>query len=202
LGFPGRSGIFGTRPPAWRGAAGPLQLVQAVAWAGGSDVAAAGPEPLQSAGAAIHASVRRERKADRVVVYKADRSLLLLRGKQVLRAYRVALGASPDGPKVSYGDGRTPEGAYLLDWRKEDSEFYRALHISYPNAADRERARALGLAPGGGIMIHGLPNHMAGIEQRSHASGDWTNGCIAVTNREMDEIWTLVSDGTPIEIRP
>jgi murein L,D-transpeptidase YafK len=162
----------------------------------------ADPEPLARPEAGMRPAVRSPRKADRVLVYKADRSLLLMRGKQVLRAYRVALGSVPDGAKISHGDGRTPEGDYILDWRKEGSQFYRAIHISYPNAADRDRAGALGLSPGGGIMIHGLPNHMVGIEQRSHASGDWTNGCIAVTNREMDEIWALVADGTPIEIRP
>jgi murein L,D-transpeptidase YafK len=136
-----------------------------------------------------------------VLVYKADRTLLILHGSRVLRAYRVALGAVPDGPKRSHGDRRTPEGAYVLDWRTAQSRFYRAIHISYPNLRDRVRAAALGLAPGGGIMIHGLPLHLAAVGPQ-HASGDWTNGCIAVTNREMDEIWKLVPDGTPIEIRP
>jgi murein L,D-transpeptidase YafK len=191
-------GFSGTGPRAWRGAIGPLLLAAALASLGH----ASPPEPAAPVRAVVRPASRTEGKADRVVVYKADRSLLLLRGERVLRAYRVALGSAPDGPKRSHGDGRTPEGEYVLDWRTDRSQFYRAIHISYPSSADRQRAVALGRSPGGGIMIHGLPNRMAAAPQRSHASGDWTNGCIAVTNREMDEIWDLVVDGTPIEIRP
>lgn len=132
---------------------------------------------------------------------KSERALLLFDGEVVLVSYEVALGSSPVGAKERAGDGRTPEGAYLLDWRSEESDFHRAIHVSYPNARDRARARALGVSPGGGILIHGLPN---GLEEigADHRSGDWTDGCIALTNEEMDQIWELIPDGTPIEIAP
>jgi len=118
-----------------------------------------------------------------------------------LKEYRVALGFSPVGPKQHEGDGRTPEGNYKIDFHKSDSAFHRALHISYPDAVDTARAAEAGVAPGGDIMIHGLPNGFsaAGLTHRLH---DWTAGCIAVTDSEIDEIWASVSDGTPIEIRP
>jgi murein L,D-transpeptidase YafK len=140
-------------------------------------------------------------KADFVLVLKKPRRLLLLRGDRVLRDYEVALGKSPDGPKRHYLDGRTPEGRYAIDGRVEDSEFHRALHISYPNASDREFALRAGVAAGDGVMIHGLPNGKRWVGE-THRGYDWTNGCIAVTDDEMDEIWELVDDGTPIEIRP
>jgi murein L,D-transpeptidase YafK len=127
--------------------------------------------------------------------------MLLLRGAEVLREYKIALGGRPRGPKRARGDGRTPEGEYILDGRNETSAYYRALHISYPNEFDRRRAEELGVHPGGEIMIHGLPNGEGWIGE-AHAGLDWTRGCIAVTNPEMDEIWELVDDGTPIEIRP
>lgn len=140
-------------------------------------------------------------KADRVLVLKGERELQLLAGTRVLRSYRVALGSSPEGPKRRQGDGRTPEGHFVLDWRNPDSSFHRSINISYPGPADRARASALGIDPGGDIMIHGLPNGRGWIGA-DHASLDWTEGCIAVTNDEMDEIWAMVDDGTPIEIRP
>ena len=120
---------------------------------------------------------------------------MLLHGESVVRSYRIALGAVPSGHKEREGDGRTPEGVYVIDRRNPKSAYHLSLHISYPNEADRERARALGVDPGGDIMIHGMPN---GGEARS---GDWTRGCIAVTNAEIEEIWELVADGTVIEIR-
>ena len=134
-------------------------------------------------------------------VLKAERRLLLFRGEQLLAAYRIALGSQPEGPKEHRGDGRTPEGRYVLDWRDSKSEFHRGIHISYPNAQDRARAAAAGVSPGGGIMIHGLPNGLGEIGA-DHAASDWTRGCIAVTNEEMDEIWQAVPNGTPIEILP
>ncbi len=140
-------------------------------------------------------------QVDRVLVLKSERELRLLAGGQTLRAYPVALGSAPDGPKRQIGDGRTPEGLYVLDWRNPDSRFYRSIHISYPGPADRERARQLGVDPGGAIMIHGLPNGKGWIGPE-HTRFDWTDGCIAVTNAEMDEIWAMVADGTPIEILP
>ena len=132
---------------------------------------------------------------------KAERRLLLFRGEQLLAAYRVALGSQPEGAKERRGDGRTPEGRYVLDWRHDASKFHRQIHISYPSPRDRSRAAAAGVSPGGGIMIHGLPNGLGDIGA-DHAAGDWTNGCIAVTNQEMDEIWQAAPDGTPIEILP
>ena len=140
-------------------------------------------------------------KADRVVVLKGERKLVLMRGKQVLRVYRVALGRNATGHKIKAGDNRTPEGDYVLDSRLKDSQFYRALHISYPNWYDRSRAEFLGVPPGGAIMIHGLPNDVP-RDFVGHPRIDWTNGCIAVTNREMDEIWAMVEDGTAINIYP
>jgi murein L,D-transpeptidase YafK len=132
-------------------------------------------------------------KADRVVVRKSTRAMLLLRGQSVLRMYRVALGREPVGHKEREGDGRTPEGRYVIDRRNPKSRYHLALHISYPNPEDAVRAAAAGVSPGGDIMIYGLKDG----EQRE---GDWTQGCIAVTDPEMDEIWSLVGDGTEIWI--
>jgi murein L,D-transpeptidase YafK len=140
-------------------------------------------------------------KADKVVVIKGKRSLLLLKNGEVLKSYQVALGGNPVGPKTRQGDKRTPEGTYYLDRRNPHSKFYRSMHISYPNAKDIENARERGVSPGRDIMIHGLPKGY-GFLGELHTINDWTKGCIAVTDSEMDEIWTLVSDGTPIEIRP
>ena len=127
--------------------------------------------------------------------------MLLLRGARVLREYEVALGRNPTGPKRNHGDGRTPEGRYRLDWRSDDSKFHRAIHVSYPNEHDVEFAQRAGLEVGGGVMIHGLPTGAAWVGG-VQSDYDWTNGCIAVSDDEMEEIWELVDDGTPIEIRP
>ena len=140
-------------------------------------------------------------KADKIVVVKSERRLYLLRDGEVMKSYRVALGRQPRGTKLHEGDGRTPEGRYVLDARNRASNFYRALRVSYPSSADRVRAQALGQAAGGLIMIHGLPNERPNWGEE-HWMFNWTNGCIAVTNREMDEIWASVDVGTPIEIRP
>lgn len=139
--------------------------------------------------------------ADRVVVEKGTRTLSLYRGAKLLKSYKIALGKNPVGPKRREGDGRTPEGSYVVDFRKADSKFHRALHISYPNAEDRRRARERGVNPGGAIMIHGLPNGRGAIGA-SHRVRDWTDGCIAVTNEEIEEIWRVVPNGTAIVIRP
>ena len=136
-----------------------------------------------------------------MLVLKAPRRLLLLRGSHVLRDYEIALGRSPAGPKRYRGDGRTPEGRYTIEARLADSRFHRALRISYPNADDLAFARRAGVEPGGDVMIHGLPNGERWVGD-VHRAYDWTNGCIAVTDDEMNEIWELVDDGTPIEIRP
>ena len=164
-------------------------LVLLLGCAGPPPTVAPQPEPAQPS------------KADRVLVLKGDHEIRLVAGGRTLRTYPIALGFSPRGPKRQSGDGRTPEGVYLLDWRNPDSKFHRSIHISYPGPADRRRAARLGVDPGGDIMIHGLPNGREWIGD-AHARFDWTDGCIAVTNAQMDEIWAMVDDGTPIEIRP
>lgn len=141
-------------------------------------------------------------QADFVLVLKAERRLILYRQGQPIREYRISLGEGADeGPKHFEGDGRTPEGLYTIDWRNAQSVSYLSLHISYPNEADVAYAESQGRPAGGDIMIHGINNGWGflGALQRSR---DWTAGCIAVTNREMRQIWSLVPDGTPIEIRP
>lgn len=138
---------------------------------------------------------------DLVVIYKGDRLLQLKSKGHVVRSFDVALGAQPVGHKLREGDGRTPEGVYTLDWRNANSSFYRSIHISYPREEEREAAHRRGLSPGGMIMIHGLPSGRQ-VSDMNHPLNDWTNGCIAVTNDEMDEIWSLVEDGTPIIIFP
>lgn len=138
---------------------------------------------------------------DRVLVLKHLHRLYLISGSTIVESFPVALGANPLGPKLRQGDHRTPEGTYMLDWRNPKSAFYRSIHISYPNESDRARARRGGYSPGGDIMIHGLPNGL-GFIGADHTREDWTDGCIAVTNRQMDVIWKLVSDNTPIEVRP
>jgi murein L,D-transpeptidase YafK len=140
-------------------------------------------------------------KADLVVVYKAERILQLKRAGRVLKTFPIALGRDPKGPKLQEGDGRTPEGVYTLDWRKPDSQFYRALHISYPREGESVHATRWGVSPGGHIMLHGLPNGVS-AERIGHPRRDWTNGCIALTNEEIDEIWARVEDGTTIIIYP
>ncbi len=139
--------------------------------------------------------------ADRVVVNKKARQMVLLKDDEVIKSYQVALGSEPVGPKQRQGDGKTPEGTYRLDRRNNRSRFYKSIHISYPSRADVEAARMRGVSPGKDIMIHGLPNGLERVGEL-HTLLDWTNGCIAVTNAEMDEIWQLVAEGTPIEIRP
>lgn len=139
--------------------------------------------------------------ADRVVVHKERRLLQLFQGGQVIREYTVALGGNPTGHKRQEGDQRTPEGLYSLDWRNPGSGYYKSIHVSYPAPVDVSAAAANGVDPGGMIMIHGQPNYfgwLAFLTQRF----DWTNGCIAVTNAEMEEIWAMVPNNTPIEIKP
>ncbi len=131
----------------------------------------------------------------RVVVDKGDRKMHLLSHDKLLKTYKVDLGFNPKGHKVVEGDGRTPEGEYLIDRRNPNSEFHLSIGISYPNPADIARARALGKKPGGDIFIHGRPN------RKQPKGRDWTAGCIAVNNREMEEIYAMVRDGTPITIR-
>lgn len=139
--------------------------------------------------------------ADRVLVLKKERTLHLLSHGNVIKSYKVALGGDPLGPKARQGDHKTPEGTYILDSRNARSQFYRSIHISYPNAQERAAARRAGVSPGGDVFVHGLPNGYRWIGA-AHRTKDWTDGCIAVTDEEMDEIWSAVADGTPIEIRP
>lgn len=138
-------------------------------------------------------------RADLVVLHKGSRRLELYENGSLLAAYDVSLGRHPIGPKQRRGDGRTPEGQYYLDYRNGHSAFYRALHISYPNSADIAAARAAGVDPGGFVMIHGMRNGLGWIG-RLHLVVNWTDGCVAVTDREMDEIWRAVPDGTKIII--
>jgi murein L,D-transpeptidase YafK len=138
---------------------------------------------------------------DLVRIDKSERRLELLSGEKVVRSYAMALGANPVGHKSSEGDERTPEGRYVLDWRNPGSGYYRSIHISYPNAQDVAAAKRAGVDPGGMIMIHGQPNGY-GWWSWLMQMFDWTNGCIAVTDEDMAEIWHMVEDGTPIEINP
>ena len=139
--------------------------------------------------------------ADRVVIEKSSRQLHLIQDGKPFRTFKIALGIRPVGDKKQEGDFRTPEGRYLLDRRNPNSDFFLSIHVSYPDAADRREAADLGVNPGGAIMIHGQPN----VPTRSEAyyqTQDWTNGCIAVSNSDMIDIWLMTGDNTPIEIRP
>jgi murein L,D-transpeptidase YafK len=140
-------------------------------------------------------------RADRVVLHKSARELVLLRQGLELKRYAVSLGGNPLGHKQREGDERTPEGQYVLDYRNPKSSFYRSLHISYPNAADKNRAKQAGYDPGGMVMIHGLRRDLGWLG-RLHRITNWTNGCVAVTNLEMDELWGAIQDGTPMDLVP
>jgi Uncharacterized protein conserved in bacteria len=142
-----------------------------------------------------------QQKADSILILKKDHVMELLAGGKVIRTYKVALGQGGLAPKQKEGDARTPEGRYIIDSRTGASHYHKALHISYPNAEDRKRAAKMGVAPGGAIMIHGLPNGKGWVGA-AHRMYDWTLGCVAVTDEEIDEIWNMVSNGTPVEIRP
>lgn len=140
-------------------------------------------------------------RAEEVLVIKRERKLYLLRGGERYKSYPIALGGDPIGHKQEEGDQRTPEGNYVLDWRNPKSAFHLSLHVSYPNANDQARAEVRGVSPGGMIMVHGQRNGfgwLGGLTQR----WDWTDGCIAVSNVAMEEIWRAVPVGTPIRIEP
>ena len=139
--------------------------------------------------------------ADKVVVEKANRKLHLLRDGSIFRTFKIALGMYPEGDKLTEGDQKTPEGRYILDARNPDSDFFLSIHISYPNVEDVRESRAKGLDPGGQIMIHGQPNDPT-FSEAFYAKEDWTNGCIAVSNSDMIDIWLMTPDNTPIEILP
>ena len=138
---------------------------------------------------------------DKVLVLKSERKLHLMGRGEVLKSYRMSLGKQPKGAKLREGDSRTPEGFYWLDWRKTSEKYNLSMHVSYPNARDLAKARKEGVSPGGMIMIHGTPLDDEYPEWYFHTL-DWTEGCIAMKNADMREIWSLVKDGTLIEIRP
>lgn len=138
---------------------------------------------------------------DKVLVIKSAHRLELMSRGEPVKAYKVSLGKQPRGPKLSEGDRRTPEGFYWLDWRKTSDRFNLAMHVSYPNIDDAARARREGVNPGGMIMIHGTPLS-DDYPEWYFGSLDWTDGCIAMNNADMREVWSLVKDGTMIEIRP
>jgi murein L,D-transpeptidase YafK len=139
--------------------------------------------------------------ADRVLVQKSERKLQLLRNGEVIRTYKIALGLRPEGHKEYEGDFRTPEGQYTLSRRNPNSEYFLSIQIDYPNERDIKRARRLGQRPGGAIMIHGQPN-VPRKPRDYYSNVDWTEGCIAVSNSDMVEIWLMTPPDTPIEIRP
>ncbi|HVO65883.1 MAG TPA: L,D-transpeptidase family protein [Syntrophales bacterium] len=140
--------------------------------------------------------------ADKVLIEKKERRLTLISSKEkVLKTYKIALGGNPLGPKEKQGDKKTPEGTYVIDSRNKNSPYHLSLHISYPNEKDKKRAEELGVVPGGDIMIHGIKNGLGWVD-RFHTQFDWTEGCIAVTDEEIEEIDRLVPDGTVVEIRP
>jgi len=139
-------------------------------------------------------------KVDRIEVLKSKHQLVLFADGKSVKSYQVALGRS-DGPKRRQGDHKTPEGQYVIDWTIAESRFHFALHVSYPNPADRKQAQDDGDDPGGDIEIHGVEEHFAWLGPLQH-DWDWTDGCIAVTNREIEEIWRLVPVGTPVVIKP
>ena len=161
--------------------------------------------PMALTGAQIQ-SIHQNMPIDIIHVYKNQRYLVLQHQNKIIRRYPIRLGFSPIGHKVQEGDGKTPEGRYVIDWRNRQSSFYKSLHVSYPNAKDHQNAQQLGVSTGGDIMIHGsattkqvkaLPNLMRYFPQK-----DWTWGCIAVRNIDIDEIWQLVNNSTVIEIHP
>lgn len=161
--------------------------------------AEAPPPPPAEEKAETEAPIRLARAdigaVDRVLVDKSERRLYLMRDGSALAWVPVGLGRDPEGPKRELGDNRTPEGDYVLDWRNPSSRFYRSIHISYPNESDLRESFRRDLDPGGDIFIHGTPDPVL-------LGRDWTTGCIAVSNRDIDLIWRLVPDGTPITIRP
>ena len=139
--------------------------------------------------------------ADTVLVKKSESKLYLKKDGKIIKEFHVAFGANPKGHKQQEGDERTPEGKYTLDYKKENSSFYKAIHISYPNESDKKRAKESGVNPGGLIMIHGQRNGLGWLSWITKIF-DWTDGCIAVSNSAMDQIWDAVAVGTPIEIKP
>lgn len=140
-------------------------------------------------------------QADKVLIVKSERKLYLLRQGNVIKTAGIVLGLMPNGHKEREGDFRTPEGQYFLDARNPESDYFLSVKISYPNERDRARAKRLGVDPGGQIMIHGQPNAPK-FDERRYEGWDWTDGCIAVSNSDMVDIWLMTREMIPIEIRP
>jgi murein L,D-transpeptidase YafK len=139
---------------------------------------------------------------DYVLVKKREQKLYLYSEDQVVKSYKIAMGKQPKGQKLKEGDSRTPEGLYTLDWRNPNSKFFRSIHVSYPNVVQTRSAREAGVDPGGEIMIHGQPNDWSERIKLTFSYQNWTEGCIALENQDMIEVWDLVRDGTPIKIDP
>jgi murein L,D-transpeptidase YafK len=146
-------------------------------------------------------AIAEEKVVDSVVVYKAKRQMQLLSGKEIIKTYSISLGDNPIGHKVQEGDERTPEGDYVIDYRNPQSRYHLSLHISYPNEKDKANAKKLGVSPGGNIMIHGSPKNFQWSESVLK-NMDWTDGCIAITNKEIEEFGKLVKNGTKITLYP
>lgn len=139
--------------------------------------------------------------ADKVIVNKSERKLYLMNKISIIKSYNIGLGKNPVGPKQREGDSKTPEGNYILDYRNPESSYHLSLHISYPNKNDIDRADSNGYSPGGDIMIHGKPNYLGWLPF-VYDNTDWTDGCVAVGNIDIEEIWNSVDDSTQIEILP
>jgi murein L,D-transpeptidase YafK len=142
-----------------------------------------------------------EDQVDQIIIHKSARTLSLMHKGKIIKTYKVSLGPHAIGPKTQAGDGKTPEGHYTISARNEHSHYHRALKISYPNASDVKRAQKLGVSPGGDIMIHGLPNGKGWVGKQ-HLLHDWTIGCVALTDEEIDEVYSKVKVGTPVDIHP
>lgn len=162
---------------------------------------AASQKKIEALEQKVFAHAIKNASVDRIVIEKNARRLMLISKGEVLKTYKIALGGDPIGPKERQGDNKTPEGLYVIDSRNRDSNFHRSLHISYPNERDRKRAKELGVSPGGDIMIHGIRNGLSWVGD-AHSEVDWTKGCIAVTDEEIEELDRLVPNGTAVEIRP
>ncbi|MRR07224.1 MAG: tetratricopeptide repeat protein [Deltaproteobacteria bacterium] len=156
---------------------------------------------LQAFDQKVFAYALQKGSADRILIEKKARRLTLLSKGEVLKTYKIALGGNPIGPKEMQGDNKTPEGTYVIFSRNKNSRYHQSLSISYPNERDKQRAKELGVSPGGDIMIHGMKNGFSWVGD-AHTEVDWTQGCIAVTNEEIEEICTLAPNGTVVEIRP
>lgn len=158
-------------------------------------------QKMQALEEKISALALQKGAVDKIVIGKKQRRLMLMSKGEVLKTYKVALGGNPDGPKERHGDNKTPEGTYSIDSRNTNSLYHLSLHISYPNEKDKRRAKALGVSPGGDIMIHGIKNGFSWVRD-AHTEVDWTKGCIAVTDEEIEEIGKIVPNGTIVEIKP